>query len=239
MTRRFLNDGLRLGAMAILAACLLAPVPQAASASPCTPPEKPPSIRIDVRAEDPVIDHNLARENLKLFNIATKSPYGSNQNVHVNGLMRGAIELETQISIAWQRNSAGEENCFWYDHIAVNLKLKPTIYIAREIPENSCLYREVLRHEYKHYDVDYATSKDYQVVFQEELERFIRQIGVIGPFTSQHGDQPKKILAQRLEILLSNINERMKHDRLRRQADVDTLQEYNRVAASCPNEAGR
>lgn len=239
MTRRFLHFGLRMVIWAALGVSVSTYLITPVFASPCTPPEKPPSIRIDVRADDPYIDHSLARQNLKSFNIATKSPYGADKNVHVNGLMRGAIELETQLSIAWQRNSAGEDNCFWYDHIVVNLKLKPTIYIASEIPANSCLYREVLRHEYKHYDVDYATSKDYQVIFQEELERFIRQIGVIGPFTSQHGDQPKQILAQRLEILVASINERMKHERVSRQAKVDTLEEYTRVAASCPGEFHR
>ena len=209
----------------------------ASYAATCDQPAQSPSIHIEVEADQPNIDHQRSRIELKQFNIATVSPYGTEQNVHVNGLMRGAITIETQMAIAWQRSATGGDNCFWYDHIRVNLKLRPVIYIAREIVKDTCLYKEVLRHEYKHYDVDYTTAKDYQIILQNELESFIRQTGVIGPYSQTMGEQAKNELARRLEMKIQSINDRLKFERVKRQSIIDTRQEYERVARACKNEA--
>lgn len=209
-----------------------------AKAAGCEQPAKAPSIRIEVLANQPNIDHQRSRLELKQFDIATISPFGSERNVHVNGLMRGAITVETNMAIAWQHSAMGEDNCFWYDHISVNLKLMPVIYIAREIIKDTCLYNEVLRHEYKHYDVDYTTAKDYQLIFQHELERFIRQTGVIGPYPINSREQAKTELSTRLERTIHAINNRLKAERLKRQALIDTREEYERVARACANTQG-
>lgn len=205
-------------------------------AKPCAPPQKPPSIVVHVQARQPVIDHTLTREDLKRFQVATVSPYEDSNNVHVNGIMRGSISVETQSGVAWQYSGSGDDNCFWFDQIEVTLRLSPIIYIAREIPYGSCLYKEVMLHEYKHFETDFKVAKDYQIILDSELGRMTRQIGVIGPFARDAGMRPKQDLLKRLDVTVSGISERMKNDRLRRQALIDTREEYDRVAAACPDD---
>ena len=207
-------------------------------AQSCVKPEKPPTMRVDVDATQPQIDHLRTRNQLRQFQIDTVSPYAPGAKVHVNGLMRGAIKVETSMNIAWQRLSSGDENCYWFNDIHINLMLSPTIYIAAEIPEPTCMYQSVLQHEYRHYAVDLSVAKDYQLVLQDELERFLQQTGAIGPFSKQMGDAPKQELVKRLDALMQSVNDRMKYDRMKRQSTIDTREEYERVVRSCPGDQG-
>lgn len=205
----------------------------------CAQPQKAPSIVVHIQVREPVVDHNLTREKLKQFQVATVSPYADSNNVHVNGIMRGSISLETQSAIAWQYTTGGNDNCFWFDQIEVTLRLNPTIYIAREIPYSSCLYKEVMGHEYKHFETDVRIAKDYQAILDAELARMTRDTGVVGPFTREAGSRPKEDLMRKLDQTIAGISERMKHDRLHRQALIDTREEYDRVAAACPDDIRR
>lgn len=228
---------LRLIVFALLMVMMCGQIP-AAHAAECIPPEEQPTLRVEVEAEPPLVDHVHPRVSLKQFDIATISPYGTGRNVHVNGLMRGAITLKTEMGISWQRTKSDDDSCYWFNNIHVSLKLNPTIYIAQEIDENSCLYQEVLKHEYKHYQTDLETAKDYQLVLQEEVEAFMHQTGVIGPFPKDLQDQPKQELIKRLEAVMQSVNSRMKLDRTKRQAKLDTREEYERVTKACPGDQG-
>lgn len=209
-----------------------------AFAAGCAMPTEMPTLKVEIDANKPFIDHTKQRGALKHFDIATISPYGAEQNVHVNGLMRGAITLKTEMGIAWQRLESGEDNCYWFNSINLHMQLSPTIFIASEIHPNSCLYQEVLKHEYSHYKVDLEIARDYQQVFLQEIERFMRQTGVIGPFPGAMQLQAKQELVKRLEAVVQSVNERMKADRIKRQALIDTKEEYERVVAACPGDRG-
>lgn len=209
-----------------------------AGAGGCVVPSETPTLHVEIDASHPVIDHTKQRVALKNFDIATISPYGHEQNVHVNGLMRGSITTETKMGIAWQRLSNGEDNCHWFNTIDLTLKLSPTIFIASEIPETTCLYREVLKHEYTHYKTDLQIAQDYQAVFQQEIANFMRQTGVIGPFPAAMQPQAKQELVRRLEAVVHIVSERMNADRIRRQALIDTREEYERVVRACPGDRG-
>lgn len=223
-----------LRAVLLVFGVLLAGVAQAGQC-PAIPP-KPTTIHVELYADQPRVDHLHARHELRSFDISTVSPYGNSQRVHINGLMRGAIALETQSAVAWQHSRATDENCYWFDNITLLLKLNPTIYIAREIPATTCLYREVLAHEHKHYNTDLRVAQDYQNLFRVELQKFVSQMGVIGPFVSSTVPNPKDQMMQRLEQMVSALNDKMKFDRISRQALIDTREEYERVASTCPTE---
>lgn len=194
----------------------------------------PPVIRVEMNVAQPGIDHTLPRSQLKSFEITTVSPYGNGADVHVNGLMRGAIVLESQMSLAWQRSRDESVNCSWYESVVLHMKLNPTIFVAREIPANSCLYREVLNHEYRHYQTDFNITREYQVILQNELQRFVTQAGVIGPYSKAQQESIKNDMAGRLEKTIQAVNDRMKAERIKRQALIDTRDEYERVMSACP-----
>lgn len=222
----------------VMACTAIASAPAFAAGS-CLPPDKAPSVVVHIDIRQPMIDHTQARDRLKTFDVATVSPYQESRHVHVNGIMRGTISLETQSAVAWQYTRDGAQNCFWYDQIEVILRLNPTIYIANEIPYASCLYKEVMEHEFKHFNTDFQIAKDYQTVLERELGQLIQRVGVIGPYVRDMGMKPKDDLLHRLELVVGSVSERMKKDRLDRQAKIDTREEYDRVAAACPEDMQR
>ena len=207
-----------------------------AFAAGCSAPPKAPVVVVDLQVTQPGVEHGRLRRELKQFDISTVSPYGVGQQVHVNGLMRGAISLATQSAIAWQRSAFGDQNCFWFDHITVALKLSPTIYVAHEIPEQSCLYNEVLMHEQRHFNTDAQIARDLQYTLKSEIDAMLARTGVLGPFSSQMQDSTRNEMMQRLSQVINGVNDRMKAERTRRQALIDTMQEYERVARACPGE---
>jgi len=213
-------------------------VAEKAHAATCPEPPSRPRLRVDVEVTPPGVDRSHSRDALQKFDISLASPYAHGSAVHVNGLMRGAISLESNSTLAWQGTSDGNNNCFWYDEVVLKMKLNPTIYVAAEIPKDTCLYREVLAHEYKHYSLDFAIMQDFQIIFQDELDRYLQQTGVSGPFTAAQREKAQQAMGTRLETKIQSINNRLKAERLKRQSTVDTLDEYERVARACPHQTG-
>lgn len=190
-------------------------------------------IHVKLVTPEPAIDHTQSRYDLRDFNVSTKSPYGDKNFTHVNGLMRGPVELKTNMTIAWQSDTARQENCFWYRTITLTLKLQPTIFVAKEIPASSCYYNAIIEHEMKHVEVDRGLIRDYQNIIYDTIENYVQQAGPIDH--SPMGDEKiaQKKLTKDLEREVQGIHARMRQDRIERQAAIDTLGEYNRVADEC------
>ncbi len=203
------------------------------------PADQRPSLRVNLEIAQPSVDYTKTRAQLKQFDINSISPYGNGPNVHVNGLTRGAVGFETKTGLHWIRYQKLDRNCFWYAHVDITVKLKPTVYLAREIQSDNCLYREVLNHEYKHVDTDNRLAQDYQLILQDEIERFIQQTPAIGPYTIAEKQKAQDWLISRLDYTVKAVFQRLNADRLKRQALIDTRQEYERVAHLCPGAVGK
>ena len=202
------------------------------------PPDQQPGLRVNLEVAQPVMDYTKTREELKQFDINSISPYGMGPTVHVNGLTRGAVGFETKAGLHWIKYEKIDQNCFWYANVEITIKLKPTVYLAREIQHDGCLYREVTNHEMKHVAIDVQLAKDYQVILQDEIERFIRQTPAIGPYPLVQKQQAQDWLTTRLDQTIKAVFARLNVERLKRQATIDTREEYERVAQLCPGAVG-
>ncbi len=111
-----------------------------------------------------------------------------------------------------------------------------TVYIAREIPAGSCLDREVRIHENRHVTVNNVLLSEYQNHISRELRPSLRNIGAI---RASNEDVATEALSRRIETLFSPIFKKMDAERLRRQNQIDTPQEYERAARVCNGEAQR
>jgi hypothetical protein len=200
------------------------------------PDEVHPRLRVELQSAPIQYDETRTRADLKKFGTSTASPYAPGTATHTNGLMRGSIALESQSSLAWQGLSDGSHNCFWYEQVTLSIKLAPTIYIAREIEKDSCLYREVLAHETRHVKVDASVAKDYQAIVQDELKHYVAQVGVVGPLGANQKDAMQRKLDAALKAMLQSWSVRIQNERRLRQSQVDTLAEYERIARACPGE---
>ena len=201
-------------------------------------PDKPLDTVIHVTLEtpEPTINHDKTRDALRDFSVSTKSPYGENNSTHVNGLMRGPVELKTNMTIAWQSDGQHQQNCFWYRTINLTLRLKPTIYVAKEIPEGTCYYNAIIEHEMKHVEVDRGLIRDYQNILYDKVEDFVQQNGTIDHSPVGNEEIAQKKLMKNMENVVRDIHGHMRDERIDRQAKIDTLQEYNRVSEQCESE---
>ncbi len=222
----------------LIAACLLPPFTAAAQNTMCGPQKAASAMSVDLAAQNVTINHVMSRDKLRHFNVDTKSPYTNERNIHVNGLMRGTIDLKTNIAIAWQRDRDEGFNCLWYQKIDVTMALDPIIYIAREIPQGSCLYAEVLKHEMKHLEADLKVMSDYQIVLQDRIDWFLKHAQVEGPHHADVLTKARKNMGAKFDQLIKEVHDQLQADRIQRQSAIDTLGEYERVAKTCPGDIG-
>jgi hypothetical protein len=219
-------------------ACVMAVLACGGTAQACEPPGTMPALRVDLRVDPPRVDHSRSRDKLQSVSTATESPYAPGAKVHVNGVMRGAVTLETKSTLAWQKTPdrlGGNKNCFWFDGVTLVMKLSPTIYIARELKKGSCLYNEVAAHEYRHFAIDQEIAQNYKIAFQDMLKDYLQRVPFVGPYPDSQKKQAQNALSTQLEAEIKKLHDRMKADRIKYQATIDTLEEYERVARTCPD----
>lgn len=215
----------------ILTSTLAAPI-MLAMATTCP---NPPETIITVRpvSERPKVNNKKSKYELEDFDISTVSPYSHNHLTQVNGLMRGKAEIETNVSVSWRTNQSTGKGCFWYQEIDVAIKLAPTIYVASEIEPQSCMYDQVLKHEFEHVNIDRKLSNKYAKIFEQNLYNFVRQNVKQTPQPAYQSTQIKDEMVDALDREITRLNDQMQKERLTRQAQIDTLHEYEKVSKAC------
>ncbi len=111
-----------------------------------------------------------------------------------------------------------------------------TIYVARELPQNSCIFGEVLSHEMKHIAVDEQLLREYAPTLNRRLEAVAARMK---PVRARSKDQAMRALLLPVNSLLRQMLQEFGQERERRQSQVDTLAEYERVSRSCNGEINR
>ncbi len=113
---------------------------------------------------------------------------------------------------------------------------KTTVYIARELPVGSCIEREVKIHENRHVAVNNGILSEYQARISNELRPSLRNIGALRVNNPEVG---MEAISQRVKPYIDAAIKKMDTERLRRQAQIDTPQEYERASRVCNGEAQR
>jgi hypothetical protein len=108
-----------------------------------------------------------------------------------------------------------------------------TVYVATNLPRSSCIYREVLTHEYKHVEVDRQLLASWRAPLTQEVENLMRGIGMIRAHSQE---EISRILKAKLEPGLNRSFQQLVDARDAAQAQIDTRQEYERVSTSCNGE---
>jgi hypothetical protein len=110
------------------------------------------------------------------------------------------------------------------------------LYVARELPRDSCIHAEVLKHEMKHIAVDEALLKEFIPVVQRRMESVVQRIGAVQRRTQE---QAMAAIRQPIDAALKQLMQEFTRERDRRQMRVDTAEEYTRVSRSCNGELAR
>lgn len=205
------------------------------SAHASCPNKEAPAINIKLTSNQIKYNFDQSKNSLKSHDIDTISPYDQSAHTEIGGLMSGEISVKTNVGFGWTSSRRTGETCFWYDDIDVSMHIDPTILVASEHPEGTCMHNSILEHEMKHIKVDRKVLKKYQGLLKSDIQRVVRKVDVVGPVSERSKEKARQKMMRIIEKTVSNRTERMYEERRRLQQAVDSLKEYERVAARCPS----
>ncbi|WP_148219211.1 hypothetical protein [Azospirillum sp. B510] len=163
----------------------------------------------------------------------TPGPAGA-ANSHVLGLTQARYGEQSQVSAQVKAMGDGTY-CAAASVLAISFGFQQRIvHVAREIPASSCLFGEVLAHEMRHVVVDEALLAEMMPQIRGRLEQVTAEMA---PVRSRSQSQAMAAIRRPLESAMRRIMQDFGRERDRRQAQVDTAEEYERVSRVCNGEA--
>lgn len=110
------------------------------------------------------------------------------------------------------------------------------VYIANEFPFGSCAYNAIYEHELKHIAVNKTVLEKYADIIRQNL---IDQLPIIGVSEQENMAYAEQTLRKKINDMVLQQLTAMREENAARQAEVDSEDEYARVAASCGDDFTR
>lgn len=207
-------------------------LPVAGWAEGC-PPAPHPTVLVTTRQDPPQTTTNNDIGDLRSRQTGQSSAVHGGEHVPL-GLT--AAQTQYQISMQAQVSQLRDGSyCVAFKDVDVQYSFSnTTIYIAHEVPSGSCLYNEVMNHEQRHVAVDGQLLREWQFRLQQDTEYAVRQVGTL------RGNDRQALMEQlkaSLRSALQNTSDSLLAERGRRQSQVDTRMEYDRVSRACNGAA--
>jgi hypothetical protein len=150
----------------------------------------------------------------------------------VLGLTRGNAIVKFETSLPSIVDASGRWECA-SPQITVSLGFKPmTVYVAREFPAGSCAYEEIYRHEQRHVKTYQDHLDGLEKTVQETLNR---RFATKGPWHGPVGETAVRLQQELDERWLPYLQREIGRVE-EAQAQIDTPEEYARIADSCNGE---
>lgn len=193
---------------------------------------------VNIRASTDNVSYNFTTSEKQLngFDVDTVNPYGKSVITDVGGLMKGGIETSQSMRFRTLTNPRLGQICYWYDTVDVKIHINPTIYIAREFPEGSCMHKAIMEHEQKHVTVDREIVNKYAQLIGNAIKAETDQKPIYGPVPLAQQKAIEGAIKEKMKSVVTGLTAQMDRERRSRQQIVDSLPEYQRVNALCPRE---
>ncbi len=194
-----------------------------------------PEITVSAKGLDRGIDHSKTIRQLNAFKPEiSNSPYEEGAQTYIQGLAKGGVDIGGQYEFGTQIYPNQNMGCLYTNKVQITITLDSTIYIAREYPKGSCHYNAVLEHELKHTAVDRELVNKYSNIIVKAVNNTLKTIGYAqGPFDVAQMEAYRERVIKTLGGVISQFGNNFSVEREKRQSQVDTLAEYNRVHAIC------
>lgn len=201
----------------------------AANPITCTVPKAPVVTVKPIVGKTRMIESQTIAE-LGRHKADTISPYGKHVEQLVFGLHEGSIGLASSTKIGYRINEWRELSCLYYDSVNVEIRLDPVIYVVREFRPGSCAYNAILAHEQKHTTVDRAIVRKYAPLIGREVQKAINAAGALGPYPIANMKSVQDRMVRHIDTVVSSLDFQITEEQARRQQNVDSLEEYQRVS---------
>ena len=151
---------------------------------------------------------------------------------HVLGLAGGEVgaKFTAEFELKPERNGT---YCLYVDKVDTVFFAKPKVYIASNFRKGTCEYTQVLRHEEKHVKTLKRAHKDYMSEFRSHMRWSLRDLPVFDPMSVSDANEKRNEYVQIISNHLTTFIEKINKDVAKRQKEVDSKEEYQRVLNNC------
>lgn len=196
--------------------------------------KRPPKINVLPVKSRIKYDFTKSKQDLNARDVDTISPYGPQHTVNVSGLMSGAIQLKSNVSFMHETYKFLGRGCVFLGGVEVEIHLEPTIYIASDFPQGSCMHNAVLAHEFKHVEADQRIVNKYTNLIGLALEDAIERQGqVYGPMKIDQMEGIQIQVKNAIQRVVVEMNDELNEERRRDQQAIDNIHEYRAVGERC------
>ena len=187
------------------------------------------TVPVHVRSlfEDPTYDftHNIAS-----INAMSADAHHTIREAITLGLTHYEPIIEMRVPIASVQLPDGL-GCARVENVDVTIGYRNiTIFIASEVPNGSCGYREIMLHEDKHVDANMQTLQEFVPQIEAELTEFVRENSV---FRQANAEYATDLLHTKIQEIIERAIHEMTTENQARQLKIDSEEEYKRISQSC------
>lgn len=193
---------------------------------------KAPTIRVQPETANIKYDYSKTTDELTSRGSNTVNPYAANVDTTTGGLRSDRPEIRSSIKMGTLSYPSLGVGCMWYDSVIVNIKLAPTIFIAKEFQQEPCK-SAIVGHEIKHVTVDREVMNKYALEIGKAIQTAVNQAGAMGPFNTNEMARNQDTYIKHVQSAIDSQELLLSKEMAIRQGHVDSIEEYERVGKSC------
>ena len=202
---------------------------------PECPAHEPTKINITPISEKVKYDTSQSLKQLQQYDTDTIDPYSFHGHSITQAFMKGAVGMGYKINFSTWTMPKAQVSCMWYKEINVEIKVDPTIVVAKEIYNDPCMRKAVIGHELKHVKVDREVVNKYANSIGKKLMKELNSRGfTAGPFYTERTEDVRAKMLRVVGQIVDLEEEKMNLERRERQIAVDSVEEYESVDDKCP-----
>lgn len=193
---------------------------------------KAPHISVTPQSAPVQYEFSLTAEQLGQFKSNTVNPYAPGLDTSTGGLRHDRPAIKTQVRWGVANYRDLDVSCLWYENINVTIDLSPKIYIAKDHGNQVCR-DAIMDHELKHVTVDREVINLYAQDIGQAVKQAVDGIGAMGPYNNHELEDVRGKLIGHIEAAVESKKFVLHQEMARRQREVDSLEEYERVRKIC------
>jgi len=193
---------------------------------------KAPIINVNPVTQPIAYDFTKSSAELGSMHVNATTPYAPGTDTTTGGLRHDEPQIRLEISVGSVQHGSGPL-CFWYDTVTVTIELQPKIYIAREQARDKTCRTAILAHEKKHVAVDREVINQYAQGIGKAVQSAVNAAGGIGPYSADSAAATQDMMIEHIRTAIASQELAVEQEMHRRQSQVDSYEEYQRVSAIC------
>lgn len=197
--------------------------------------EPPPVISVQVSADQPQFDTRKPEKELSSLRSDSTASGRHIYHAGTGGLMSGEITMRHQLKFTPLYRADIDMTCLAVKEINIAIHLLPKIYIARELHDNGCLFREIFEHELEHVAIDRALMEKYRMRVKDALNMLLLKPEdyISPPAMALEIDAMAEKMHGAFARPLDAIFTAMHRERIEVQSNFDSRGEYARIIRAC------